>query len=98
MAYPLEVGIGATWFGRRKRFFLGGAGVTLESSGGCGGNTLIWVYGGCTRLSNMWLESSSSETRFSTGFLVQDWSFILGNLVLNSSTIVADSVISFRHM
>ena len=83
MAYPLEVGIGATWFGRRRRFFSGGAGVTLESSGGCGGNTGIWINGGCTRLAEMWLESLSSETRFSTGFLVQDWSVILGNLVLN---------------
>ena len=32
--YPLEVGIGAAWFGRRRSFFSIGADSTLESSGG----------------------------------------------------------------
>ena len=30
----LEVGIGADWFGRRRRLFSIGAGGTLKSSGG----------------------------------------------------------------
>ena len=88
----------ADWFGISIRLLSGGDCGMLESSGGCGGNTGIWINGGCTRLAEMWLESLSSESRFSTGFLVQDWSVILGNLVLNWSTIVAYAVISFRHM
>ena len=67
-------------------------GGTLESSGG------LVIEGGWTRLAETWAEALSSETLFATNFLVQDWSFILDNLVLNWSTIVPDAVISFRHM
>ena len=51
LAYPLEVGIGAAWLGIRRRFFSGGSGGMLESSGGCGGNTVLWIDGGWNRLS-----------------------------------------------
>ena len=70
----------------------------LESSGGCGGNTVLWIDGEWTRLVETWSEDLSSETLFATGLLVRDWLFILGNLVLNWSKIVADSMTSFCHV
>ena len=45
-AYPLEVGIVAAWFVRRIRFFSGGAGGTLESSG------RLWIEGEWTHLAD----------------------------------------------
>ena len=50
MVLPLEVGIGVAWFGRRRRFFSGGYGGKLELSGGCGGNSVLWIYGELTHL------------------------------------------------
>ena len=81
-----------------RRFFSGGAGGTLDFSGVWGGNTVLYIYGEWTCLANMWLEALSYETLFSTVLLVRDWLFILGNLVLNWSTVVADAVTSFHCM
>ena len=86
------------WFNRRRRSFPGVTGSTLELSGGCGGNYVIWIDGAWNRLSEMWSEDVIPETRFATRFLAQDGSFVLGNLVLNWSTIVADSVKSSWNM
>ena len=98
MAYPLEVGIGAAWFGRSRRFFSGGVGGTMESIGGCGGNTVLWIDGEWTCIEEKWWEALSSETSFATGLLMRYSSVILGNLMLKWSTVVADAVRSFRNM
>ena len=85
------MGIGAAWFGIRRRFFSIGAGGMLESSGG------FDVEGEWTRLSKTWSEARLSDTLFAIVFLVRDLSRILVNLVLNLSTTFADAVTSFRN-
>ena len=92
------MGIGAAWFFRRRRFFSGGDGGTLDLSGGCGGNSVLCIDGEWTRLAETWSEAVSSETRFATGLLGQDWSVILGNFLLNWSMVVADAMTSFQKM
>ena len=48
--YPLEVGIGATWFGIRRTFFVMGYGGTVESS------VDFEIEGEWNRLSESWSE------------------------------------------
>ena len=63
-AYPCEVGIGAAWFGRRRRIFSIGACGTLESS------VEFDIEGEWTRLAETWLKDRSSDTILATGLLV----------------------------
>ena len=90
--------IGADLFGRRIRYFSGGAGFTMGSSGGCGGNSVLWIDVEWTCLAETSSEAVSYKTCFATGFLVRDWLVILGNLLLNWSMIFIDAVTPFRHM
>ena len=90
--YPLEVVIDTTCFGISRTFFAMVDGGTVESS------VEFEIEGEWTRLSDSWSEDMSSNTLFSNGLLVQAWSVILGNLLLNLSTTFADAVTSFRHM
>ena len=64
MAYPLELGIVTAWFGIRRRLFSGGAGDTLDLSGGYGGNSVLWIDGEWTRLAETWSDAVSSDTCF----------------------------------
>ena len=64
MVYPLEVGIGATWFGINITLFLMGAGVTVESS------VEFEIEGEWTRLEETWSEDKLLDTIFTTGLLV----------------------------
>ena len=65
MAYPFEVGIGATWFGRKRRLFSIEAGGTLELS------VEFDIEDEWTRLAETWLEARLSDTLFATGLLVR---------------------------
>ena len=60
------MGIGAAWFGRRRRFFSIGAGGTLDSSGG------FKIEGECTCLEETLSEAWLLETLLATDFMVQD--------------------------
>ena len=64
MAYPLDVGIGASWFGRRRQLFPIRAGGMLES------NVEFYIKGEWTYLADTWLEARSLDTLFATGLLV----------------------------
>ena len=69
-----------------------GAGGTVESI------VVFEMEGEWTRLAETWSEEESSDTRLATGLFARAWSVILGNLVLNRSTILANAVTSFRQM
>ena len=62
--YPLEVGIGANWFGIRRTFFAMGYDGTVESS------VDFEIEGEWNRLEEIWSEDKSSDTLFATGLLV----------------------------
>ena len=98
MAYPLEVGIGADWFGIRRRFVSGETGGTLYLIGGYRGNYVVGIDGECTHLSETLSYAVSSEARFVPVLLGQDWLVILEDFLLKWSTIVANAVTSFRKM
>ena len=63
--YPLEVGIGAAWFGIRRRFFAMGDGDTVESS------VEFEIKGEWTHLAETCSEDKSLNTIFTTGLLVK---------------------------
>ena len=90
--YPLEVVIGATWFGIRRTLFSMGSDVTVESS------VKFEIDGGWIRLAETYLEYKSSDTLFAAGLLVRSWSIILRNFLLTLSTIFTDAVTSFQYM
>ena len=69
-----------------------GAGGTVES------RVDFEIDGEWTRLAETRSEEESEDTRLATSLLVQAWSVILGNLLLNISTNFADAVTSFRQM
>ena len=60
LLYPLEVGVGATWFGIRRTLFDMGAGGTVESI------VVFEMEGKWTRLAEIWSEEESSDIRLST--------------------------------
>ena len=64
--YPLEVVIGATWFGIRRTFFEMGAGGTVELS------AEFEIEVEWTRLAETWSEDESLDTLFANGLLVRD--------------------------
>ena len=70
--YPLEVGIGATWFGIRRTFLAMGDGGTEESS------VEFEIEGEWTCIAETCPEEKFSDTLFATGLLVRAWSIILG--------------------
>ena len=82
----------ADWLVRRRRFFSGEAGGVLDSSGGYGGNYVLRINVVWNRLAETWSDDVFYDTLFATGLLGQDWLVILGNLLLNLSTIVTDAV------
>ena len=92
------MGIGTAFFVRRIRFFSGGSGCTMYSSGGYGGNYVLWIDGYWTHLAETLSNAGSYDTCFAPGLLGRDWSVILANLLLNWSTMVADVFTSFRQM
>ena len=90
--YPLEVGVGAERFGIRRTV------LSIEVGGNVESIVVFEMEGEWTCLADIWLDEESSYTRVAAGLLNQDWYVFRGNLVLNQSTILADSVTSFRHM
>ena len=94
----MEVGIGASWLGRRRRFVSVGAGGTLDSVGGYGGNYVLCIDMEWNRLAEELSDAVSYEACFAPVLLRQDWLVILGNFLLKCSTIVSDSVTSFWQM
>ena len=90
--YPLEVGVGETWFGIRRAVFDMGYGGTVESI------VLFEMEGEWTCLADIWSEEDSSDIRLATGLFDRAWSVIRGKFVLNRSTILSDAVTSFRQM
>ena len=84
MAYPLDVGIGKAWFGRRRRFVSGVTGDTLDLVGGYGGNSVLCIDGEWTHLSETFSNVVFYEARFAPVLLGRYWLIILGNLLLNS--------------
>ena len=63
MAYPFDVGIGATWFIRRWRFVSGGSGGTIYFIGGYGDNSMIGIYGEWACLDETLPDAVSSYAR-----------------------------------
>ena len=59
--YPLEVGVGATRFGIRRKVFSMGVGGTVESI------VVFEMEGEWTCLAEIWSEEESSDTRLATG-------------------------------
>ena len=90
--YLLEVGVGATQFGIRRTLFAMGDGGTVEYI------VVFEMEGEWTRLAKTWSEEESSNIRLATGLFARAWSIILGNLVLNRSTTLANAVTYFRQM
>ena len=67
----------------------------MDSTGG-GGDSVVGMDGGCTRIYEAVSDTVSSEDHLSPGW--RSWSGVLVNLLLNLSTIVADAVTFFRKM
>ena len=70
--YPLEVGVGATWFGIRRTLF------AMRDGGMVNSSVEFEIEGGWTSPTETWFEDKSSDTLFATGLLVRAWSVILG--------------------
>ena len=92
------MGIGDTWFGRRRRFVSGGAGGTLYSIGGYGGNYVLGIDGEWTRLAETFYDDVSSDAHFAPVLQGKYLSVILGNYLLNWLKIFANAVKSFSKM
>ena len=86
------MGVRATRFGIRRTLLSMGDGGTIESI------VVFEMEGECMHIAKTWSEGESSDIRLVTGLFAREWYFIMGNLVLNRFTTLADAVTSFRQM
>ena len=68
----------------------------MYSTGRGGGDSVVGMDGGCTRIDEAVSDTFSSEARLAPGW--QGWSGVLGDFLLIFSTIVSDAVASLRQM